>query len=316
MTTPDFNLLLTLDVLLAEQSVARAADRLGLSPSAMSRALARLREVTADPLLVRAGQRLVPTPRALELRDRVRHLVEDVSAVLRPADAINPAQLARTFTLRTSEGFVENFGAALFRCVHRDAPQVRLRFLPKANKDSAPLRDGTVDLETGVVETDTSPELRAQVLFRDRYVGVVRKGHPLAKGRITPRRYATGLHISVSRRGLEEDPIDEALAAFEVKREVVVAILGGFSSALAVARASDLIVTVPERHSGTLRAGMHTFPLPFATKPLTVSLLWHPRLDADPAHKWLRACVKHACTGEGVKQPPTLPSTDSTDRHQ
>lgn len=300
MTTPDFNLLLTLDVLLSESSVARAADRLELSPSAMSRALARLREVTGDPLLVRAGQRLVPTPRALELRDRVRHLVEDVGAVLRPADTVNPAQLARTFTLRTSEGFVENFGAALLRCVHRDAPHVRLRFLPKANKDSAPLRDGTVDLETGVVEANTSPELRAQALIRDRYVGVVRKGHPLAKGKITPHRYATGLHISVSRRGLEEDPIDEALAAFDVKREVVVAILGGFSSALAVARASDLIVTVPERHSGTLRAGMHTFPLPFATKPFTISLLWHPRLDADPAHKWLRGCVKQACAGEGA----------------
>lgn len=295
MTHPDFNLLLTLDVLLAESSVARAADRLGLSPSAMSRALARLRETTGDPLLVRAGQRLVPTPHALELRDRVRHLVEDVSAVLRPNEDMNLARLARTFTLRTSEGFVENFGAALLKCVHRQAPKVRLRFLPKANKDSTPLRDGTVDLETGVVEASTSPELRAQALIRDRYVGVVRKGHPLAKGKITPHRYANGLHISVSRRGLEDDPIDTALAAFNVRREVVVAILGGFSSALAVARASDLIVTVPERHSGTLRTGMHTFPLPFATPPFTISLLWHPRLDADPAHKWLRSCVKEAC---------------------
>ena len=141
--------------------------------------------------------------------------------------------------------------------------------------------------------------MRTQALIRDRYVGVVRKGHPLAKGKITPHRYATGLHISVSRRGLEQDPIDEALAAFDVKREVVVAILGGFSSALAVARASDLIVTVPERHSGTLRAGMHTFPLPFATALFTISLLWHPRLDADPAHKWLRACVKQACAAQG-----------------
>jgi len=295
MSAPDFNLLLTLDALLSESSVARAADRLGLSPSAMSRALARLRETTGDPLLVRAGQRLVPTPHALELRERVRRLVEDVGAVLRPVHEVNPAQLVRTFTLRTSEGFVENFGAALLRCVHNEAPGVRLRFVPKANKDSAPLRDGTVDLETGVVEATTSPELRAQALIRDHFVGVVRKGHPLAKGSITPRRYAMGRHISVSRRGVDEDPIDEALAAFGVRRDVVVAILGGFSSALAVARASDLIVTVPERHSGTLRAGMHTFPLPFATKPFTISLLWHPRLDADPAHKWLRGCVRQAC---------------------
>jgi len=295
MSNPDFNLLMTLDVLLAEGSVTRAADRLDLSASAMSRALARLRAVTGDPLLVRAGRGLVPTPRALELRERVHQLVEDVGAVLRPAARINLSRLMRTFTLRTSEGFVENFGPALLRCVNRDAAGVRLRFLPKANKDSTALRDGTVDLETGVVEPTTSPELRAQALFRDRYVGVVRKGHPLSTGRITPARYAAGRHISVSRRGLEDDPIDEALAPFGVKREIVVAILGGFSSALAVARASELIVTVPERHTGTLRAGMHSFPLPFATQPITISLLWHPRLDADPAHRWLRGCVREAC---------------------
>ena len=300
MTSPDFNLLVALDVLLSERSVARAAGRLALSPSAMSRALARLRTVTGDPLLVRAGQRLVPTPRALELRDRVRHLVEDVGAVLRPADIVNTAQLVRTFTLRTSEGFLENFGAALLRCVHRDAPHVRLRFVPKANKDATPLRDGTVDLETGVVEATTSPELRMQALFRDRYVGVVRKGHPLSKGRLTTSRYATGRHISVSRRGLDDDPIDEALAPFHVKREVVVAILGGFSSALALARASDLIVTLPERHSGTLRTGMHTFLLPFAMAPITISLLWHPRLNADPAHRWLRDCVNAAVGGDSA----------------
>ena len=92
------------------------------------------------------------------------------------------------------------------------APGVRLRFLPKPDKDSTPLRDGTVDLETGVVEKTTGPEVRTQALFRDRYVGVVRPGHPLARGKITAARYAAGRHISVSRRGLDADPIDETLA--------------------------------------------------------------------------------------------------------
>src|SRR5258706_15660519 len=110
MSTPDLNLLVTLDVLLAEGSVARAAQRLRLSPSAMSRALARLREPPGGPLLVRAGRGLVPPPRALELRERVGVLVQDAEALLRPAEALNLNQLARTFTLRTSDGFVENFG--------------------------------------------------------------------------------------------------------------------------------------------------------------------------------------------------------------
>ena len=133
MSTPDLNLLITLDVLLAEGSVARAARRLRLSPSAMSRALARLRETTGDPLLVRAGRGLVPTPRAVELRERVSQVVEEGQAVLRPAEKLNLTQLVRTFTLRTSEGFVENFGPDLIALVGKEAPGVRLHFLQKAN---------------------------------------------------------------------------------------------------------------------------------------------------------------------------------------
>src|SRR5215203_1105933 len=99
MAHPDLNLLVTLDVLLAEGSVARAARRLRLSPSAMSRALARLREATGDPLLVRAGRGLVPTPRALELRERVGQLVTDAQALLRPAESLRLDRLLRSFTL-------------------------------------------------------------------------------------------------------------------------------------------------------------------------------------------------------------------------
>src|SRR6476659_3789706 len=126
MSTPDLNLLVTLDAVLAEGSVARAAERLRLSPSAMSRALARLRAATGDPLLVRAGRGLVPSPRAIELRERVGQLVHDAEAVLRPAAALDLARLDRSFTLRTSEGFVENFGAALLARVAAEAPGVRL----------------------------------------------------------------------------------------------------------------------------------------------------------------------------------------------
>jgi DNA-binding transcriptional LysR family regulator len=294
MSRPDLNLLVALDVLLAEGSVARAARRLRLSPSAMSRALARLRETTGDPLLVRAGRGLVPTPRAIELRGRVGQLVQEGEAVLRPAERIDLEQLVRTFTLRAREGFVENFGADLLARVGKEAPGVRLRFVPKPDKDSAPLRDGTIDLDTGVVEGTMGPEVRAQALFRDRFIGVVRTGHALSRGKITPARYAAGRHVFVSRRGLDEGPIDEALKPFGLERHIV-AIVGGFSAALALARASDLIASVPERHTGSLRAGMHSFPLPLALPEITVSLLWHPRMDADPAHRWLRGCVRDAC---------------------
>src|SRR5215468_9122158 len=131
MAHPDLNLLVTLDVLLAEGSVARAARRLRLSASAMSRALARLRAATGDPLLVRAGRALVPTPRAQALRDRVSQLVEDGEAVLRPTETLDVKTLVRTFTLRTRDGFVENFGPRLIARAADEAPGVRLRFVQK-----------------------------------------------------------------------------------------------------------------------------------------------------------------------------------------
>lgn len=300
MSRPDLNLLVTLDVLLTEGSVARAARRLRLSPSAMSRALARLRESTGDPLLVRAGRVLVPTPRALELRERVSQLVQDGEAVLRPTEKLDVHQLERTFTLRTSDGFVENFGPGLVARIAEEAPGVRLCFVSKPNKDSGPLRDGSVDLETGVVGMTIGPEVRAQGLFRDHFIGVVRLGHPLIQEEITLARYAGARHIFVSRRGLDRGPIDEALELLGVERQIVT-IVGGFSTALALARSSDLIATVPERHTRKLRAGMFSFPLPVSAPEFTVSLLWHPRQDADPAHRWLRGCVREACTEQLVE---------------
>jgi DNA-binding transcriptional LysR family regulator len=294
MATADFNLLITLNVLLTEGSVAAAARRLRLSPSAMSRALARLRDTMGDPLLVRAGRGLVPTPRAAEIREQADQLVQAVETILRPATRTNFTELRRTFTLRASEGFVENFGAPLIARVRDDAPGVRLRFVQKVDRDSAGLRDGTVDLETGVVGRPYGPEVHVQALFRDRFVGVVRRGHPLASGRMTAARYVSGQHIAVSRQGVENGPIDRALKAAGLRRDIVT-IVGGFATALALARVSDLIASVPERHTGSLRAGMHGFPLPVPAPELTISMLWHPRMHSDPAHRWLRACVREVC---------------------
>lgn len=294
VATPDLNLLVALEVLLEERSVAAAARRLRLSPSAMSRTLARLRAATGDPLLARAGRALVPTPRALELRDRVGPLVRDAEAVLGPAAVIDLARLERTFTLRTSEGFVETFGPEILARVRREAPRVRLRFLQKPDKASEPLREGSVDLETGVVGRSTGPEVIAQAIFRDRFVGVVRADHALARGRVTAARYAGAEHVVASRPTRDPGPIERALEPLGLAREVTVEV-GGFATALALARATELVATVPERHTAPLRAGMQSFALPFEVPGITVSLLWHPRLGADPAHRWLRQCVREVC---------------------
>jgi DNA-binding transcriptional LysR family regulator len=291
---PDFNLLLTLDVLLAEGSVAGAARRLRLSPSAMSRALARLRDVTGDPLLVRAGRSLVPTPRAIELRSQVGALVDGANAVLRPAEKLDLAKLERRFTLRTSEGFVETFGPRLLAQMGAVAPGVTLQFVSKPDKESAPLREGDVDIETGVIDLTTAPEMRALPLFEDRWVGVVRGGHALAKGKVTAAKYVGADHVHILRRGLHSTEIDTAVEAAGLARHVAM-IVQGFSAALALARDTELVATVPEKHTGGLRKGMHTFPLPISIAPFVLSMIWHPRMDGDMAHRWLRGLVRSVC---------------------
>lgn len=294
MYGPDLNLLVALSVLLEEQSVARAARRLQLSPSAMSRTLARLRDATGDPLLVRAGRGLVATPHALELREAASALVTKGRTLLRPAAAIDLSAVSRTFTLRTSDGFVESFAPALIERVRREAPGVRLNFLHKADKDSTLLRQGLVDLETSVVEASMGPELRVQALFRDRLIGAIGPQHPLADQAITEDGYAKAQHVIVSRSGLDEDAVDLPFLPPNLIRQVTSSV-SGFAAAITLARQSNLVATVPDRHTAVLREGMISFPLPVPTNAFTVSMVWHPRMDADVVHRWLRSCLRSAC---------------------
>jgi len=303
MADTDLNLLTALDALLAEDSVAGAARRLGLSASAMSRTLARLRAATGDPLLVRAGRGMVPTPHAAALREHVRDLAQDAKAVLRPAVAsLDLAELKRSFTLRCNEGFVEVFAARLVAAVIAVAPNVRLHFAPKPDKDVRALREGLIDIEIGVLGK-SGPEVRLQTLFRDHFLCAVREGHPLlGRGKITAERYAACGHVVASRRGHGSGPVDEALAALGLSRTVVV-VVPSFRAALAVASVSDLVALVTSSFFSATQghqaksgpAVVRSFPLPVRTEAITVSQMWHPRLDADPAHRWLRGLVLATC---------------------
>lgn len=294
MSNPDFNLLYALEALLEEGGVAAAARRLRLSPSAMSRTLARLREATGDPLLVRAGRGLVPTPRALELAALVGGLTRQATAALTPAAALDLANLRREFVMRVSDGFVESFGPAIIDRVGREAPGVRLRFAQKVDRDSKPLRDGAVDLETGVVSPAAGPELRAQALFADRFVAVVRPGGAYDVEALDLPAYLAARHVGVSRLPGGGGPVDEALQRLGARRDVAVSV-SGYSAALALVRDADLVATVPERHTVGLRRALRSVAAPFAVGEITVSLIWHPRMEADPAHRWLRRCVREVC---------------------
>jgi len=230
----------------------------------------------------------------LQLREQVSQLVQDAHAVLRPAHTLDLGEVVRTFTLRTSEEFVERFGPALLARIAQEAPGVRLRFVHKSDKHSALLRDGGVDLETGVVDVCASPEVLTQALFRDRLVGVVREGHALSRGPLSAARFAQGQHVYVSRRGQDRGQIDEALEAQGLVRQVSI-VVAGFNTAIALARDTDLIASVPERYITVPPRGLYCFELPVTLPPFTVAMLWHPRQDADLAHRWLRACLREVC---------------------
>lgn len=301
MNTIDLNLLPALDALLAEGSVTAAARRLGLSASAMSRTLARLRAVTGDPLLVRAGRGLVPTPRAIALRERVHALAREARDVLSPQDAsLDLATLERTFTIRANEGFVGVFSAPLIAAVMAQAPHVRLRFAPKPAKEAGPLRDGLIDLEIGVLG-EFAPEVRTHLLFRDSFVGVVRAGHPLLSAPMTAERYAAASHVVVSRKGHFSGPVDDGLEAVGLRREIV-AVVPGFPDALRIARRSDLVALVTRSclSDPEFVDGLASFPLPVKTPEIAVTALWHPRMEADPAHRWLRDTVASVCRSHGA----------------
>ncbi|MBN3868382.1 LysR substrate-binding domain-containing protein [Gluconobacter kondonii] len=301
MENVDLNLLTALDVLLDEASVTGAARRLGLSPSAMSRTLTRLRSTTGDPLLVRAGRHLVPTPYAVDIRERVHVLTHDVQDVLCPRHGeLDLKALDRTFTLRANEGFLNVAAAPLVTAIMKEAPRVRLRFAPKPDKDALPLREGRIDLEIGV-RGASAPEIRSRLLFRDTFVGVARIGHSLfVDGDISVARYAACRHVVASRRGTFRGPVDDALEQLGYQRTVSV-VVPGFPDALEIARQSDLVTNVPRSCLANLAddlargANLRLFQLPVKTSGIAISVMWHPRMDADPAHRWFRDTVRAVC---------------------
>ncbi|MFI6319370.1 LysR family transcriptional regulator [Nonomuraea sp. NPDC050556] len=299
-TQPSLDLLIALDVLLEEGSVSGAALRLHLSEPAMSRTLGRLRRAMGDPILVRSGRQMVPTPRALEVRAEVRSLVEAARRVFTPPGAPDPATLVREFVVMASDAVIASISVPMLTETARSAPGVTLRFIPEGHGDLRALRDGDADLLVTVVD-DPSPETRVEELLTDRIVGVVRQGHPLLDGEMTPERYAAAEHVISSRRGRTSGPIDQALAALGLRRRVV-GTVPTFTASLFVARESDLVAMAGEAwlsRSAVTALGMVAFALPLDLPVITVSQAWHPRHDADPGHAWLRGQVRQVFSSRG-----------------
>ncbi|WP_413729441.1 LysR family transcriptional regulator [Sodalis sp. RH22] len=297
MKLPDLNLLVALDALLEEGSVVGAARRMNLSPPAMSRTLGRIRETLGDPMFVQAGRKLVPTPRALAMREQVRAAVEQATQVLTPSAEVDLTTLARRFNVRATDEFVSIHLGRLLDAMATSMPRAMLRFAPEEDDvDDEALRSGRIDLFISG-SRKLGPEIRVQSLFTTTYVGVARENHPIFDNDMTLQQFTRWEHINVSRRGKSDGPIDAVIEAQNLRRHVALVVSSPYTALFAL-QESDLLLLLPAHlaHSA-FAAGLHIrlFDLPVPLKTVLLTQAWHPRLQSDPAHQWLRRTIRLLC---------------------
>jgi DNA-binding transcriptional LysR family regulator len=293
----DLGLLRALDALLRERHVTRAARRLGLTQSAMSHSLRRLREVFDDPLFLRAPRGVSPTPRAAQLAEPLERVLAELERLTQRPEAFDPARLERRFGLGTTDYLDVVLLPVLLARLQAAAPRVDLdvRAVP-VDLDGA-LEEG-LDLGFGV-QPRHGARVMQQRLFEDRLLCLARRGHPAAARRLTMARFAALSHVQIAPRGHPGGAVDEALGREGLERRVAVRV-GSFLAAPLLVAQSDLVLTAPERLA---RIWVRMLPLEILEPPMTlprfaVYQVWHERRHRDPAHAWLRAAV--AAAGQAV----------------
>lgn len=290
--------LVALNALLEERSVSRAARRLGVTQSAMSHALARLRERFDDPLFVRAGHGLVPTARAEAMAPRLSLGLSELERAVTEAEPWSPLSAKRSFRLDITDYGELLLLPPLLARLAREAPGVDLR-VTRAGDGSEALTRGDVELMVGVLGAGQPAGLRGRALFRDRFVCVMREGHPLADQPLTVERFAEARHALIAPRGTPGGIVDTALAKLGLERRVALTV-PHFLAAPYIVAGSDLVLTLAERVARALAAHL---PLLIVEPPLdlptfTTSLFWHERLDLDPGHQWMRGLLVEVAPGE------------------
>jgi DNA-binding transcriptional LysR family regulator len=290
-----------LDVLLVEGSVTGAAERLHLSVPATSRTLGRIRKAFGDPILVWAGRGLVPTPRAPAIQQRLHQLIEEAHALVEIGRDVDLASLERTFTIRANDALISLLAARPAARAQVSAPRVTLRFVPEGEEDLAPLRDGLIDLDLGVIG-DFGSEVRTRPVVLERLVGLVAAGHPLAAGPpVTLRRIAAVEHNAVSRRGRTRGVFDEILDQHGLARKIV-AVVPTFTAAANIIASSELTGLLTSGYAAQVAAltGAHVYEIPVELPRLPLSQAWHVRHGLDPAHQWLRSQVADLLRMDGA----------------
>lgn len=304
----DFNLLIALVALLETCSVTQSSERLNLSVPATSRVLGRLREVFGDPLLVRAGARLVATPRALALLQPARDALAAIVALPEAESEHGLAGVRHRFFVRLPDPMSVVLAAPLSAALAEAMPDARLALVSEVADVAGALRDGRVDIVVGA-DLPVLAELRAEALSEQALVGVVRTDHPLAKGRLTVGRIAATGRVQVQAFAGSDDPMDEALGRHGLQSPAVLSVPSPYA-ALAVASASDLLACVPERIAQAVAPSLRlqVLKLPFPLPGERLAIGWHRRTDTALGHAWLRGRLREMIE----RRPPQGRSRDLT----
>ncbi|MDH6594904.1 DNA-binding transcriptional LysR family regulator [Variovorax sp. TBS-050B] len=286
----DLNLLVTLDMLLAERSVTRAAERLNLSQPAVSVQLARLRELFGDPLLLPAQRGMRPTARADELRAPLREALEALGRAVAPTKAFDPAVATTTWRVAAADYAESAILLPMLGGLRAAAPNTRLAVVEAVpSRMARQLENAELDLffHTSV---GAPPGLHHRVLFHERYVLAGRAGHPRLKRRPTLAQFCALEHVVVSLAGGGfSGPTDEALAALGLARRVVLSV-PHFLFMMSVLAATDLVAMLPERLARGA-GGLRVVEAPLEVPGYEMAMLWHERRHRDPAHRWLREWI-------------------------
>lgn len=290
----DLNLLPALEALLRRRNVTRAAEDVGLSQPAMSRALARLRAVLDDPLLVKVPGGFAPTARALALAPRLATALDRVIDVFSEPE-FSAALLRRTFRIAAADAQTVLLAPVLLRSVGTLAPEVDLRFEPYGDDMRARFDAGALDLAFAVATTPLPPGAISEPIAEDRLALVMRRGHPAAGRRWNKSDYGCFDHVTVAIRGDDESEIDAELAEAGVTRRVALR-TPHFVAALACVGATDCVTTLS---AALARRFADTFGLTFAEPPLArtalrITLVGTATRANDPGLSWLRARIREA----------------------
>jgi DNA-binding transcriptional LysR family regulator len=292
----DLNLLVALRALLAERHVTRAAERVGLSQPAMSHALARLRELLGDPLLVRTATGMKPTARAEAMTVPLERALEDLGRVLASPAAFEPRLSTRKFRIATNDYMELVLLPRLLARLWAEAPGIDVRLTNLADRANEDLAEGNIDLAMGVVgqlgAADAPQGIRSQRLVSDGFVCVVRDEHPVVKKRLSLDDFIALPHALVAPRGGTGSVVDSALAAIGKKRRVAVEV-PHFLVAPHVVRETDVVLTLAKRVALVLGPllGLRQLAPPLELPGFSMALVWHERQHADPAHAWLRSLM-------------------------